>query len=429
VKEGQPSDAGDVDPHILKKVFPNAHEIFQFRPKSLDEAFAGAVFVIDTSTLLVPYGVGKPGLDEIEIRYRKLIDAKRLVVPAHVAREFARQRAEQIKNLFSALSEAREKSKVSATDYPVLMQMVEYSELAATDKEIAASFAKRQDALEQLLKRIQAWRWDDPVSELYRRLFDNTVVLESDKDDDAAREDAKWRLESRVPPGYADAAKHTNAAGDVLVWHTILTVGRTRQKNDVVLVSGDVKNDWFYRSKGIPLYPRFELTDEYRRESTGGSFHIVTLADFLRRLEAPPAVVKEVEAQEVLSQSRRAKNHWGFTAERAVYRWLVKNGYGVDRKHASFSDFMAHRNGQRIAIEVKLVTSRPLWRDKLMAVVKRSGAWPDHDSMLVFFVALRREHAERAAGDLAKVDWSDARERRLEVQVGFIGDDGDLELL
>lgn len=125
--------------------------------------------------------------------------------------------------------------------------------------------------------------------------FHPEVVLESDVTPEQAKSNAKERLEGRVPPGYKDADKSVNAAGDVLIWHTVLTVGRTRPQADVILISGDAKSDWFYRSENIALYPRFELIDEYRRASKGGSFHILTFADFLQRLQAPAAVVEEVQ--------------------------------------------------------------------------------------------------------------------------------------
>jgi len=433
MKEGGQPEADGIDPLLLKKVFPDAHEVFQFRPKSLDEIFPTAVFVLDTSTLLVPYGVGKTSLDEIEKLYRRLIDAKRMVVPAHVAREFARQRAEHIKDLFSALSKARNKSSASPITYPVLVQMDEYRELEAAETEVAASLAKRHAALGKLLDRIQAWRWDDPVSELYRRLFTKDVVLESDMDETATQKDARWRLDNRVPPGYVDARKRDNAAGDVLVWHTILTHARAHETGNVVLVSGDVKTDWFYRSENIPLYPRLELTDEYRRESKGGSFHIVTLGDLLRRLDAPLGVVQEVQAQEVLAQSRRPKHHWGFAVEAAVYRWLVKSGYTATRPQAAFPDFVARKDNKRFAVVVKLVSSKPLWRQKLVEATAQFEESQEGDGALIFFVAIQAQHAKAAEADFMTMGnfltETLKRGRPIAIYVGFIGDDGELTML
>jgi PIN like domain len=433
--QGKTGD-NNIDPLLLKKVYPDAHEVFQFRPKTLDEIFGKAVVVLDTRPLLVPYGLGETGLNEIEKCYERLIQAKRLVVPAHVAREFGHQRAEKIKNIYSALSKARNQSRPN-TDYPVLMQMTEFADLAAAEKEVDASFAKRNEVIDRVLAQMRAWRWDDPVTELYRKLFTKDVVVESDVEDSKARADCNERLGAKIPPGFKDADKSRNAAGDVLVWHTVLTVGRARPKADVVFVSGDAKNDWFYRSENTALYPRFELTDEYRRASDGGSFHILPFPDFLKRMNASASVVLEAQVQEFFSiSSDRPKHHWGFHAETAVARWLVKQGYAlVASRHLSrrqFPDFIAvsGESADTVGVAIKLVSSRPLWADKLRDVIARSNETPGLYHMLkVVFVALNPDNAQSAFEDLGGPSLRDGLDRPVEVQFGYIGTNGEFILI
>src|SRR5207247_10935182 len=62
---------------------------------------------------------------------------------------------------------------------------------------------------------------------------------------------------NKVPPGYKDSAKELGAAGDLIIWRTILEIGRTR-KAHLVFVSGDEKADWWYRASGSVLYPRLD---------------------------------------------------------------------------------------------------------------------------------------------------------------------------
>ncbi|HXK39993.1 MAG TPA: PIN-like domain-containing protein [Candidatus Paceibacterota bacterium] len=420
----------DVDPLLLAKVFPAAHEVFQFKPKSLDEVFQTAIFVLDTNALLVPYSVGKTSLDDIGKRYKDLIDGKRLFVPAHVAREFAHQRAERIKNLFSALSKARNQTR-PRTDYSVLLQMPEYQGLAAAEKDVDNAIAKRDEELDKVLGRIRSWKWDDPVSDLYRTLFTADVVVESDLEPDAAKSDAKQRLDGRVPPGYRDADKPVNSMGDIFIWHVILTLGRKRHQSDLVLISGDAKNDWLYRSESTALYPRFELTDEYRRASEGGSFNIVTFTDFLRRLEAPATVVDEVQVQEVLSQSERPRHHWGFQAETAVARWLINHGYQLQQSDSRrFPDFVARKDGTVVGIEVKLVSSKPLWSNKLAEIAALSGTNPQtYERLEVFFVALEKRHADIAHRSVRGGALRDSLDRPIEIRVGYLDAHGEFALL
>jgi hypothetical protein len=63
-------------------------------------------------------------------------------------------------------------------------------------------------------------------------------------------------------------------------------------------VSIDEKPDWWYQSEKQPLYPRYELVDEFRRASNQQSFHIVTLSRFLELYGASQDVVEEVRREE-----------------------------------------------------------------------------------------------------------------------------------
>jgi hypothetical protein len=241
------------DPLSLSVAYPEAHKIFSVHVQALDSVFATAVFVLDTNALLVPYGVTRATLDEIGNRYRALIKENRLLIPAHVAREFANQRGEKLKELFQQLTRARQ-TKVRR-EYPALLAgLPEFSDVTKLEEEIEERLGRRSERLEQLLNTIRGWRWDDPVSTLYRELFTENAIQESDLSVDEAKKDVAARRSGRIPPGFKDATKDVNAAGDVLVWHSVLTLGRKRGAH-AVLISGEEKTDWFYRSEGVPLYP------------------------------------------------------------------------------------------------------------------------------------------------------------------------------
>ena len=83
-----------------------------------------------------------------------------------------------------------------------------------------------------------------------------------------------------------------------MIWKTILELGKA-QKKDAILVSGEEKPDWWHKSEGQPLYPRFELFDEHRRISEGCSFHIVSFSKFLDLYGASEQVVEEVRQTEI----------------------------------------------------------------------------------------------------------------------------------
>jgi len=85
-------------------VYPDAHGIFSFHPKSLAEIKDDCIIFLDTNSLLVPYTTGKQSLEEIGKIYKELARLNRLVVPGQVAREFAEHRVTRLKELYQQIS-------------------------------------------------------------------------------------------------------------------------------------------------------------------------------------------------------------------------------------------------------------------------------------------------------------------------------------
>jgi predicted nucleic acid-binding protein len=82
-----------------------------------------------------------------------------------------------------------------------------------------------------------------------------------------ALEEAKRRIQAKEPPGYKDAGKAgVFPAGDYLVWLQTLREAKRRQQ-DVLVVTGDVKEDWWRREFGELRGPRPELAEEMRAEA------------------------------------------------------------------------------------------------------------------------------------------------------------------
>ena len=76
--------------------------------------------------------------------------------------------------------------------------------------------------------------------------------------------EARRRGEAKIPPGYKDFGKGGDwFAGDYLIWAQILTMVR-RSPKDVIIVTGDAKDDWWRRERGELRGPRPELAEELR---------------------------------------------------------------------------------------------------------------------------------------------------------------------
>ena len=151
--------------------------------------------------------------------------------------------------------------------------------------------------VKEVLAHIKNWTWDDPVSLLYADLLKGDVLQDLKYDKEEIQVELTRRQIHSIPPGYKDGGKEDNGIGDFLIWRTILEAGKTREKS-LLFVSGEEKPDWFHKSEGQTLYPRYELVDEYRRNSKGQSFHIVSFARFLNIFGASKSVVEEVQEEE-----------------------------------------------------------------------------------------------------------------------------------
>jgi hypothetical protein len=231
------------------------------------------------------------------------------------------------------------------------------------EKEITAALSEYGKLIGELLSTIETWHWDDPVSQMYRKLFTPPTVVEPQFDREELLKELKYRQEHRIPPGYMDSQNEHSGIGDLLIWKTLLMIGES-EKRHLIFVSGDEKSDWRYQSEGRALYPRFELLDEYRRASGGKSFLIVSFAELLQQSGVPAPVVAEVKQEEVVSSlgravtQRRPASLLGFQVEQAVASWLARMhpGSSVQVGGAAPPDIVLRKADEVVGYEVTYVT-------------------------------------------------------------------------
>jgi hypothetical protein len=283
--------------------------------------------ILDTNALLVPFGTGRESLAQIRHTYAQLVAQGRLFVPGQVVREFAVNRPAKLTDLHHAISLKRDIGNPKAGDYPLLEATKSYGNVKELEEQVRQLLGKYRAAVGEVLDEIHRWTWDDPVSQMYREVLTAAVVVDPSFDEDKVRSRFSDAVRHKLPPAYKDAGKETNGDGDLRVWLTILHLAAER-KQHAVLVSGDAKADWSHRSNSTPLYPRFELVDEYHRVSGGKSFHIAPFSEFLKTYGAEKAVVAEVRSSERTLRlenlprgSRRSAA--GLLAEQAAFNWLT----------------------------------------------------------------------------------------------------------
>ena len=177
---------------VLNKIYPNAESVFSFRPKTLEQIKENCLVVLDTNVLLIPFDTGKESLQQIKSTYERLTQAKRLVIPGRVAREFAKNRSEKLKTIYQQISRKRNLS-INRQAYPLLESSTEYQKLIDIEKEIDSKLSDYRKQVASLLSKINDWYWDDPVSSLYRELFSSDVVIDIDYDEQKLILDLEYR--------------------------------------------------------------------------------------------------------------------------------------------------------------------------------------------------------------------------------------------
>jgi hypothetical protein len=225
------------NPLRLYQLFPDPKTIFSTKHKRPDEIKDHCMFALDTNVLLLPYGVANSSFKEIRKVLGKLIKENRLIIPAHVAREFASNRGERIKDLYSQVK-TKQNTSFTKSPNPLLNSVPSFKEALELEKTIEENLKRYKEKLAETLKTIEKWEWRDPVTELYQDLFNETVIVNPPTKHEDLMSDHHLRIQNKIPPGYKDARKASNSIGDFAIWDTILKVG-AETKWDLILDTGE----------------------------------------------------------------------------------------------------------------------------------------------------------------------------------------------
>jgi len=160
--------------------------------------------------------------------------------------------------------------------------------------ELISSYQKSLDAV---MNHIKNWTWNDPISSVYKSLFVSETIFDHVPDQESFKHEMDNRYSNEIPPGYQDKNKVDGGFGDLLIWYTIIEIANKKNK-DIIFVSGEEKSDWFYKSEGQILYPRFELICEFKAKTSNKHFHIIKLSEMVELFGITDSVVTELEIGE-----------------------------------------------------------------------------------------------------------------------------------
>ena len=138
----------------------------------------------------------------------------------------------------------------------------------------------------------------DSVRDRLAELFAGKIGARPDHEDLVKRGSNRYAM--RVPPGFSDEKKpEPERYGDLAVWLQIMAHAKEQNK-DVMLITGDQKEDWWLQVDGKTLGPRPELVAEMRA-TAGTSFYMYGLESFIRvsstrlEIEASQETIQEAK--------------------------------------------------------------------------------------------------------------------------------------
>lgn len=267
--------------------------------------------MVDSSVLLDLYRVTPNARKE-------MIDSlttvkENLWVPHQVALEFHQNRIEAARDQLAFYDETCK--SLETAENQALQRLNEFANRSALDSgEKKRLKEPLESAFRAAIERVKSHQGvfdltlgkvlnDDPVLKALASLLDGRIGDPlSDEDYVNAQSEAQRRRDGRIPPGYKDRAKKTNADGDYLWWEQTLIKASEARKN-VLIISNDEKEDWVTKRLDFSLGPREELTVEMQQRAEV-SLRIVNFTTFLEAIRVDSAVPV---SRETLSQANSAR--------------------------------------------------------------------------------------------------------------------------
>lgn len=310
----------------MRDVFP------EFYPPGRDvekRFITTGTVVVDANVLLSLYRLSEAQRNETLTVFETIAD--RLWIPYQVGLEYQRNRLAVIREqagyydtlvkLPGIRDSARLRKELDGAQLPEEVKdeaRTLLDDLAQSLQDAVAEYVIAAKAIrdKHIVTASQGLR-DDPVRKRLDAIFKGKVGSVPDPAERWERIAlATERRAKETPPGYKDdkGSDELNA-GDYLLWAEILDHAAADFMKPHLLVTNDVKEDWYDKfTKG----PRVELTREFHAQN-GSGYHQVTLEGFLR-------LAKEYLSADVdeATIEKASELH-----QRAQWRVYDKSGYVV----------------------------------------------------------------------------------------------------
>lgn len=283
------------------------------------KAIKTGIVTPDTNVLLALYRLQPDMRDQWFGALAALND--RLWVPHQVATEFHRRRLDVIKEKERSFKATED--ELRALFKSLRAKVEQFGTSIGLEKDHIQGVTEGITSLQTSLtaevnaaKKANDVRFLGTNTDKSDKVFERLDNLLGDRIGDAmspaalaeAQTEALRRVGLEIPPGYEDAGK-VNPSGDYLVFRQVMDHAR-EHKLPVVLVTDDVKGDWYRRQQEIDFGARAELREEVMLEA-GVPFITMTTKTFLEHAKAHlGAAVSPETVEQAKELPRTALTEW-----------------------------------------------------------------------------------------------------------------------
>jgi hypothetical protein len=244
-----------------------------------------ALIVFDANALLNFYRVPPKGREALFKTLEYFAD--RLWIPHQAGIEFHRNRFDVVRKQNKLTTDALTKTSALIQDLKNSLNEIKIDQhdigfdpssalekLATPLEEISAGIRRVQETEINLIS-------SDPVRDRLDAIFCEKIgpaPKTQEKLDELCR-DVAHRYQSKIPPGwkdaetkkdqsfYSDHLHYQNANGDLIFWRQLIEHAKSESVKNVILVTNENKEDWWWKESGETVGPLPELMREIRREA------------------------------------------------------------------------------------------------------------------------------------------------------------------
>ena len=233
-----------------------------------------AIIVLDTNVLFNLYRYSEDSKDNL-LGVLEFYE-ERLWIPYQVGLEYHRDRVTVYMDLNAAYNQISDALEKETGEFikNLKKHLSKYKRHPKIDTEwfenqIIAETQRLRNHLIEMKNSCPNYSIEDEINERVTALFDGKVG--DDFDETKLKNiysEGQKRYSEKIPPGYCDAKEkkergNRHLYGDLILWKQIIQEA-SEKKCNVILVTDDVKEDWYERIKGKTIGPRKELIREFR---------------------------------------------------------------------------------------------------------------------------------------------------------------------